>query len=220
MMTAPMRILGRWSAPRCISSVIADEFHLRTSIWPIASEYRYGARATIVAVAPISRLSPVSSRRGARLLAEPGYGDDLRDYLAPLRQHWTCSRSVTLLAMLAAFAVSKYQLTSMVSGDGNHQADDAAADRGSSSGTARRRQPRDASVSFVGSQYNSDAAQEYITILTSFSFITAMVEHHHLEAEMLPRGKSWPSLDARQWAMYRPHACDACNATIRSRTAA
>ena len=55
----------------------------------------------------------------------------------------------------------------------------------------------------VGSQYNSDAAQEYITILTSFSFITAMVERHHLEAEILPRGKSWPSLDARQWAIYR-----------------
>ncbi len=56
---------------------------------------------------------------------------------------------------------------------------------------------------FVGSQYNSDAAQEYITILTSFSFVTALIERHHLEAEILPMDKSYADADARQWAVYR-----------------
>jgi hypothetical protein len=56
---------------------------------------------------------------------------------------------------------------------------------------------------FVGSQYNSDAAQEYITILTSFNFVTTMVERHHLDAEIIPPGRTYSSLDARQWSIYR-----------------
>jgi hypothetical protein len=56
---------------------------------------------------------------------------------------------------------------------------------------------------FVGSQYNSDSAQEYITILTSFGFVTAMVERHHLESEILSPGDSYLTRDARQWAIYR-----------------
>jgi capsular polysaccharide biosynthesis protein len=163
-----------------------------------SGEQRFRARAT-------SRLGPVSlaaSDVAAQLLAEPGYSDDLRDYLAPLLRHWKLLAIVTVLATLAAFAVSKYQLTRWYQAiaiikpmtpqqtAGHLQGLLGGANLGMLS-------------DFVGGQYNSDAAQEYITILTSFSFVTAMVERHHLEAEILPPSESYSGRDTRQWAEYR-----------------
>jgi hypothetical protein len=55
----------------------------------------------------------------------------------------------------------------------------------------------------VGNQYNADAAQEYITILTSFSFVTAMVERHHLAAELVARGTTYGDGDDETWVVYR-----------------
>jgi capsular polysaccharide biosynthesis protein len=163
-----------------------------------SGEYRLRARAT-------SRLAPVppaASDAVARMLAEPGYGDDLRDYLAPLRQHRSLLTIVTLLAMLAAFVLSKYRLVNWYQAiaiikpmtpqqtAGRFQGLLGSANLGSLS-------------DLVGNQYNSDAAQEYITILTSFTFVTALVEHHHLAAEVLPPGASYADDDARDWAVYR-----------------
>lgn len=150
-----------------------------------------------------SRLSSVSSAdAAARLLAEPSYGDDLGDYLAPLRSHWRVLAIATILATLAAVAVSKFQLTRWYQAIAIIKPMTPQQTAGHLQGLLGGGNLGMLS-DFVGSQYNSDAAQEYITILTSFSFITAMVERHHLDAEILPRGKSWPSFDARQWAMYR-----------------
>ena len=161
-------------------------------------DQRSVARAT-------SRLSPVSSRptdAAARLLAEPGYGDDLHDYLAPLLRHWKLLAIVTVIATLAAFAFSKFQLTRWYQAIAIIKPMTPQQTAGHLQGLLGGGNFGMLS-DFVGSQYNSDAAQEYITILTSFNFITAMVERHHLEAEILPPGKSFPNLDARQWTMYR-----------------
>jgi len=162
------------------------------------SEPRFRAR-------PTSRIAPVSPAAfdaSTWLLAEPDYSDDLRDYLAPLLLRWKLLAIVTVLATVAAFAFSKYQLTRWYLAiaiikpmtpqqtAGHMQGLLGGANLGMLS-------------DFVGSQYNSDAAQEYITILTSFSFITALVEQHHLEAEVLPPAMSSRSVDARQWATYR-----------------
>ncbi len=160
------------------------------------ADHRSVSRAT-------SRLSPVSSAdAAARLLAEPSYGDDLGDYLAPLPRHWQVLAIVTVLATVAAFAVSKFQLTRWYQAMAIIKPMTPQQTAGHLQGLLGGGN-LGMLGDLVGSQYNSDAAQEYITILTSFSFITAMVERHHLEAEILPRGKSWPSLDARQWAIYR-----------------
>jgi capsular polysaccharide biosynthesis protein len=165
---------------------------------PDSGEQRFRARAT-------SRLSPVSPAApdaAARLLAEPSYGDDLRDYLAPLPRHWKLLAIVTVLATLAAFVFSRYQLTQWYQAIAIIKPMTPQQTAGHLQGVlggANLGMLGD----LVGSQYNSDAAQEYITILTSFSFVTAMVERHHLEAEVLPPGKSYPGLDARQWATYR-----------------
>ena len=165
---------------------------------PDSGEQRFRARVT----SRISPVSPAAPDAAARLLAEPGYGDDLRDYLAPLLLHGKLLAMITVLATLAAFAFSKYQLTRWYQAiaiikpmtpqqtAGHLQGLLGGANLGTLS-------------DFVGGQYNSDAAQEYITILTSFSFVTAMVEQHHLDAELLPPGTSYSSSDARQWAMYR-----------------
>jgi len=165
---------------------------------PDSGEQRFRARVT-------SRISPVfpsALDAAARLLAEPGYGDDLRDYLAPLVLHGKLLAMITVLATLAAFAFSKYQLTRWYQAiaiikpmtpqqtAGHLQGLLGGANLGTLS-------------DFVGGQYNSDAAQEYITVLSSFSFVTAMVEQHHLDADLLPPGTSYSSSDARQWAMYR-----------------
>jgi hypothetical protein len=163
-----------------------------------SGEYRFRARAT----SRIAPVSPAASEAVARMLAEPGYADDLRDYLAPLRRDWLLLTSVALLAMLAAFVISRYRLTKWYQAiaiikpmtpqqtAGHFQGLLGSANLGSLS-------------DLVGNQYNSDAAQEYITILTSFSFMTALVEHHHLAAEVLAPGASYPDDDARQWAVYR-----------------
>jgi uncharacterized protein involved in exopolysaccharide biosynthesis len=161
------------------------------------SEPRFRARAT-------ARIAPVSSAANdaaARLLAEPGYGDDLRDYLAPLYRAWGLLAIVTIVAMLAAYAVSKFELTRW------YQAS-AIIKPMTPQQTAGRLQGLVGGTNlgmlgeFVGSQYNSDAAQEYITILTSFNFVTALVERHRLEDEILP-ARSFPDADARKWAVYR-----------------
>jgi hypothetical protein len=163
-----------------------------------SGEQRFRARAT----SRIGPVSPAAPDVAARLLAEPGYGDDLRDYLGPLLLRWKLLAIVTVLSTLTAFAFSKYQLIRW------YQAI-AIIKPMTPQQTAGRLQGLLGGANlgmlsdFVGSQYNSDAAQEYITILTSFSFVTALVERHHLEAEVLPPGKSYPGLDARQWAIYR-----------------
>ncbi len=150
-----------------------------------------------------SRLSPVTAAAEvARLLAEPGYGDDLGDYLAPLRHHWKALAIITLVAMAAAFAFSKYQLARWYQAIAIIKPMTPQQTAGHLQGLLGGSNLGMLS-DFVGSQYNSDAAQEYITILTSFSFVTAMVERHHLEDEILPRAQSRASLDTRQWAMYR-----------------
>ena len=137
----------------------------------------------------------------ARLLAEPGYGDDLREYLVPLLHRWKLLAIVTALAALAAFALSKYQLTKWYQAIAIIKPMTPQQTAGHMQGLLGG--PQGMLSDLVGGQYNSDAAQEFITILTSFSFVTAMVERHHLDAEVLPPGKSFPDLDARQWAIYR-----------------
>jgi len=150
-----------------------------------------------------SRLSPVTAAAEvARLLAEPGYGDDLGDYLAPLQHHWKALAIITLVAMAAAFAFSKYQLARWYQAIAIIKPMTPQQTAGHLQGLLGGSNLGMLS-DFVGSQYNSDAAQEYITILTSFSFVTAMFERHHLEDEILPRAQSRASLDTRQWAMYR-----------------
>ena len=109
---------------------------------------------------------------------------------------------VTILATLAAFAFSKFQLARWYQAVAIIKPMTPQQTAGHLQGLLGGGNMGMLS-DFVGSQYNSDAAQEYITILTSFSFITAMVEQHHLEREILPAGRTWPSLDARQWATYR-----------------
>ena len=160
------------------------------------SEPRFRARVT-------ARIAPVNpaSDAAARLLAEPGYGDDLRDYLAPLYRAWNLLALVTVIVMLAAYAVSRFELTRW------YQAS-AIIKPMTPQQTAGRLQGLVGGANlgmlgeFVGSQYNSDAAQEYITILTSFNFVIALVERHHLEDELLPARAS-ADADAREWAVYR-----------------
>ncbi|HXN86038.1 MAG TPA: Wzz/FepE/Etk N-terminal domain-containing protein [Candidatus Binataceae bacterium] len=137
-----------------------------------------------------------------RLLAEPGYSDDLIDYLAPLAASWMLLAIVTAVAALASFAIVKFQFTKWYQAiaiikpmtpqqtAGHMQ---GLLD-GANLGMLRH---------FVGSEYNSDAAEEYITILTSYSFVTAMVEQHHLADEIAPRGATPLSSDTRNWAVYR-----------------
>ena len=165
---------------------------------PESGEPRFRARST-------SRLSPVvapSAEASARLLAEPSYGDDLGEYLAPLLIHWKLLVAITALAMIAAFAVSRYALTRWYQAIAIIKPMTPQQTAGHLQGLLGGGNLGMLS-DFVGSQYNSDAAQEYITILTSFSFVTAMVERHHLENELLPREISKRTIDARQWAMYR-----------------
>jgi hypothetical protein len=162
---------------------------------PDSGEQKFRTRAT-------ARLSPISSAdAAARLLAEPSY-DDLSDYLAPLLRRWKLLASVTILATLAAFALSKFQLTKWYQAIAIIKPMTPQQTAGHLQGFLGGGNMGMLS-DFVGSQYNSDAAQEYITILTSFSFVTAMVERHHLEAEIMPSLKANRDLDARQWAIYR-----------------
>jgi len=160
------------------------------------SEPRFRARVT----ARIAPLSP-ANEAAARLLAEPGYGDDLRDYLAPLYRAWQLLAIVAVVAMLAAYAFSKFELPRW------YQAS-AIIKPMTPQQTAGRLQGLLSGANLgtlgelVGSQYNSDAAQEYITILTSFNFLTALVERHHLEDAILP-AQTFPDADARKWAVYR-----------------
>ncbi len=152
-----------------------------------------------------SRLGPAApaySDAASRLLAEPGYGDDLRDYLEPLLRRWKLLAIVTALASLAAFAFSKYQLIKWYQAIAIIKPMTPQQTAGHMQGLLGGGNLGMLS-DLVGGQYNSDAAQEYITILTSFSFLTAMVEQHHLEAEVLPPGKSYADRDRRQWALYR-----------------
>lgn len=137
-----------------------------------------------------------------RLLAEPGYSDDLLDYLAPLAASWKLLAIVTAIATLGAFVIVKYQFTKWYEAiaiikpmtpqqtAGHMQ---GLLD-GANLGMLRH---------FVGSEYNSDAAEEYITILTSYSFVTAMAEQHHLADEILAPRTTPLSPDARDWAVYR-----------------
>ena len=165
---------------------------------PDNGEPRFRVR-TAARIAPLS--SP-ASEAAARLLAEPGYSDDLRDYLAPLRREWKLLAMVGIVTALAAIAFSRYAVTPW------YQAG-AIIKPMTPQQTAGRLQGLLGNTSFgmlgelVGSQYNSDAAQEYITILTSFSFITSMVDHHQLADEVLPPGRSYGDGDARKWAVYR-----------------
>jgi hypothetical protein len=165
---------------------------------PESGDPRFRARTT-------ARLSPVASpsaEAAMRLLAEPSYGDDLGEYLAPLLGHWQRLAIVTILATVAAFAISKYQLTRWYQAIAIIKPMTPQQTAGHLQGLLGGGNLGMLS-DFVGSQYNSDAAQEYITILTSFSFVTATVERHHLQSEILPREMSRRSLDARQWRMYR-----------------
>src|ERR1700722_6479648 len=128
-MTTPLpRIREPWSAPRCTSrsrvflagfsrrffseerrpsaDASPNRFHQPSLTMSESSEQRSRAHAT-------SRIAPVSppiSEAVARLLAEPGYTDDLRDYLGPLLQNWRPLAIVTILAALAAFVFSQYRL--------------------------------------------------------------------------------------------------------------
>jgi len=165
---------------------------------PDSGEQRFRARVT-------SRLAPVSPATPdaiTRLLAEPDYTDDLRDYLAPLLAHWKLLASASILAMIAAFVISAYQLTRWY-----HAI--AIIKPMTPQQTAGHLQGMIGSGSLgtlsdlVGNQYNADAAQEYITILTSFSFLSAMVERHHLAPEILTRGTNYADSDAQAWAVYR-----------------
>src|ERR1700683_567683 len=177
MTTARPLIPAPWSAPRCINNFP----HSRN----LASEKIY-------------RITDPSRR----LLAEPGYSDDLIDYLAPLAASWMLLAIVTAVAALASFAIVKFQFTKWYQAiaiikpmtpqqtAGHMQ---GLLD-GANLGMLRH---------FVGSEYNSDAAEEYITILTSYSFVTAMVEQHHLADEIAPRGATPLSSDTRNWAVYR-----------------
>ena len=152
-----------------------------------------------------SRIAPVSAAAPdafSRLLAEPDYTDDLREYLAPILPHWKLLVSVTIIAALAAYLFSARMMTRWYHAiaiikpmtpqqtAGHFQGLLGSANLGSLS-------------DLVGNQYNADAAQEYITILTSFSFVTAMVEHHHLAPELLSPDRVYPDADAQTWALYR-----------------
>jgi capsular polysaccharide biosynthesis protein len=165
---------------------------------PDSGEQRFRVHAT----SRIGPVSPTASDATARLLAEPGYGDDLRDYLAPLTHSWKLLALVTALATFAAFAGSRYELAPWYQAFAIIKPMTPQQTAGHLQGVLGS--PNLGMFSdLVGSQYNSDAAEEYITILTSFSFVTAMVERHNLELEVVPRGKSYPGPDGRQWAVYR-----------------
>lgn len=163
-----------------------------------SSEHRFRARSA----ARVAPFSAPATDAVARMLGEPDYRDDLRDYLGPLQERWKLLAIITILAMLAAFSFSKYRLIKWYQAiaiikpmtpqqtAGHFQGLLGSANLGTLG-------------ELVGSQYNADAAQEYITILTSFSFVTAMIERHHLEDDILPAGDSYSDTDARQWAMYR-----------------
>lgn len=163
-----------------------------------SGEQKLRSRAT----SRLAPLAPPVSDVVARLLAEPGYGDDLRDYVGPLLRNWILLAVIGVACASGGFAVSKYTLTKWYQAiaiikpmtpqqtAGHLQGLVGGANLGMLS-------------EFVGSQYNSDAAQEYITVLTSFSFATALVERHSLEGEILPPGRSYPDEDARRWATYR-----------------
>ena len=102
------------------------------------ADHRSVSRAT-------SRLSPVSSAdAAARLLAEPSYGDDLGDYLAPLPRQWQVARDRDRARDRGGFRSQQVSAHPLVPGNGDHQADDAATNCRSSAGIAWRRQPRDA----------------------------------------------------------------------------
>jgi len=177
MTTARPLIPARWSVPRCINSF---------------SPAQYLASEKIHRIADPSR----------RLLAEPGYSDDLIDYLAPLAASWKILAIVSAIATLASFAIVKYQFIKWYDAiaiikpmtpqqtAGHMQ---GLLD-GANLGMLRH---------FVGSEYNSDAAEEYITILTSYSFVTSMVEQHHLADEIVNPGVTPLTSDARNWAVYR-----------------
>jgi LPS O-antigen subunit length determinant protein (WzzB/FepE family) len=152
-----------------------------------------------------SRLAPVSSATPdaiARLLAEPDYTDDLRDYLAPLLAHWKVLATTVIIAMLAAYGFSAYQLTRWYHAIAIIKPMTPQQTAGHFQGLLGNTNLGSLG-DLVGSQYNADAAQEYITILTSFSFVSAMVERHHLAPELLPSGRTYSDPDAQAWAVYR-----------------
>jgi uncharacterized protein involved in exopolysaccharide biosynthesis len=162
------------------------------------SDLRFRSRAT----ARIGPLASPASEAAERLLAEHGYADDVRDYLAPLRREWKLLATISLMAALIAFTFSKYQLTRWYQAIAIIKPMTPQQTAGHLQGLLGEANLGTLGV-LVGSQYNSDAAQEYITILTSFSFVTALVERHHLETEILPKNKPFPSTDAWRWAIYR-----------------
>ncbi|HVN29031.1 MAG TPA: Wzz/FepE/Etk N-terminal domain-containing protein [Candidatus Binataceae bacterium] len=163
-----------------------------------SGEQRFRARAG-------SRIAPVSAPMPdavTRLLGEPDYTDDLRDYLAPLLRRRYLLAGVTMLAMVAAFAFSTLRLTRWYHAIAIIKPMTPQQTAGHFQGLLGGGN-LGALGDLVGNQYNADAAQEYITILTSFSFVNAMVEQHHLESEVIPSGASYADAEARAWAVYR-----------------
>jgi LPS O-antigen subunit length determinant protein (WzzB/FepE family) len=152
-----------------------------------------------------SRLAPVSSAAPdaiARLLAEPDYTDDLRDYLAPILSRWKLLAAAVISAMLLGYLISAYALTRWYHAIAILKPMTPQQTAGHFQGLLGNTNLGSLG-DLVGSQYNADAAQEYITILTSFSFVNAMVERHHLAPELLPAGRTSSDPDAQAWAVYR-----------------
>jgi uncharacterized protein involved in exopolysaccharide biosynthesis len=165
---------------------------------PDSGEQRLRARVT-------SRLAPVSPATPdaiTRLLAEPDYTDDLRDYLVPLLAHWKVLACATIIAMFAAYGFSAFHLTRWYQAIAIIKPMTPQQTAGHLQGLLGGGNLGTLS-DLVGNQYNADAAQEYITILTSFSFVSAMVERHQLAVEVLPHGKTYADADAQAWAVYR-----------------
>lgn len=55
---------------------------------------------------------------------------------------------------------------------------------------------------FMGSEYNASTAEEDLTILGSYTFLTNLVKKHHMEAQILKHTKLGPNTD-KSWVVYR-----------------
>lgn len=150
---------------------------------------------------------------GSRPLAQAGaYGSDwgryepslLREvagYLAPLRRWRRTIAIVTFVATVGGWAASHLLLTRLYRAEAIIKPMSAAQTMGLMQGLAIGGGSGPWST-LMGSQYNSSAAEEDLTILGSYTFLTNLARKHHMEADLLKHEKPRSGAD-ESWMVYR-----------------
>lgn len=132
---------------------------------------------------------------------ELGLGREILDYLAPVRRQWRIVAILTFVATISGWAMSHLLLTKLYRAE-------AIIKPMTPQQTLGLMQGYTLGVgdglfsSFMGSQYNAGTAEEDITILGTYTFLTDLAKEHHMDEELLEHEKPRNGAD-KSWMVYR-----------------